>query len=731
MKTSYYIILLSMLFLCINGFSQKRLQKRADQLFDCYNYSQAIEVYQKILNKKEDNAKAMVKLGDCYRLLGNTKKAEEYYSKAIESGESEPLTYFNYASTLKGNERYKTANEWLLKYSEAVTNDSRIDRHNKEKRYEKKLVSDVGRFEISEVSINSKYSDFSPAYYKNLLIFTSAREINLGIKRRYGWTNEPYLNIFVSKLNGDTLSKPELFDKNNNTKFHNGPVCFTPDENTMYVTRNSRKLSKGKGKKKENHLKIYKYELNDKNKWKNKMELPFNNEKYSVGHPTLSTEGNILYFVSDMPGGYGGTDIYSCIIDEDGNYSTPVNLGYEVNTEGNEMFPFIHKSGVLFFASDGHVGLGGLDVFAKLKSGSIANLGAPINSPKDDFGLILDDKQEYGYFSSNRNETVGDDIYKFSMLSAFNVEHKLSGVITDLKDGYPVSDAIIILQDKEGNTLAEYKTDEDGSYSIPLEPGKEYKIITKLEDYLNIGHNFSTYDAKAVKQDLALERSIGFTLYGIVNDTESKEPLEGVKITLIDNKTGKQIFDGKTNKNGEFTKKLEDNHLNDDISVSVKMKREGFRSKTVDVNTNLSDYGNVVIHKIVDLSLPKIEVGTDIGKLAALNPIYFDYNKWHIRNDAKIELDKIVKIMNKNPGIIIELGSHTDSRGSDSFNLKLSDKRAKASAEYIIEQGIDKNRISGKGLGETKLINKCDNGVNCSDEEHALNRRTEFKIVKF
>lgn len=404
----------------------------------------------------------------------------------------------------------------------------------------------------------------------------------------------------------------------------------------MYFTRNNFfEGEKGSDKDGINNLKIFSAELVN-GVWTNIKGVHFNNDEYSVGHPSVSSDGKKLYFTSDMPGGIGGADIYVVAINEDGTLGTPKNMGNIVNTEGNEMFPFIHNEGTLFFSSDGHVGFGLLDIFATIEDENnsvvnILNLGEPINSLKDDFSYYLSEEGFDGYISSNREGGVGDDdIYKFTRIPPL----MLKGQIFDDANNEPIVDAKVVLKDANGEEIAYFITEANGYY------------------------------------EHIVDRDANFTLEG---------------------------------------------------------SKEKYTSLTKEFNSfNLDKEKELVVN--LNVGLKPIE---DVVLLADLEIIYFDLDKSNIRPDAALELDKVVALMNKYPGMVIRLESHTDSRANDDYNIRLSNRRAKSTYEYIISNGIDASRITEyKGFGETQLVNKCSNGVKCSKEEHQLNRRTEFVIIK-
>jgi outer membrane protein OmpA-like peptidoglycan-associated protein len=502
----------------------------------------------------------------------------------------------------------------------------------------------------------------------------------------------------------------------------------------MIFTRNNYKE-----KAKDGSVNLQLFSANFVNeKWTNEHPLPFNDKEYSVGHPSLSPDGKTLFFASNMPGGVGGTDIYKSAKQANGTWSTPENLGEDINTEGNEMFPFYHASGILFFASDGHVGLGGLDIFlAQEKSNGfeeIKNLGAPVNTNKDDFAFIVDKQMKSGYFSSNRDGGKGDDdIYSFNLLRPFSSGKTIKGIAKD-KQGTPLSDSFVKLTDEAGKEIATTTTGNDGSYSFNVDADKIYKLIGSKVNYVNGITNASTKGQEdLVTVDVILEKDSGLSLYGVIKEKGSSIALENVKVKLINSNTGaeEKMITGPT---GEFRKALTENKLNDRVSYKLIMEKEGYLTKTVTYAKLLDKNGQYNILENIDIALDKVTLGADLAKLIEVKPILFDLGKYLIRKDASVELDKIVKVMNENPTMVIALGSHTDCRGTNANNEKLSDERAKASAEYIKERIVHPERISGKGYGESQLKNgcACEGAVksDCNESQHQENRRTEFIIVK-
>lgn len=501
----------------------------------------------------------------------------------------------------------------------------------------------AGDYKVENLNSNSKNSDFGTTFYgKNKIIFSSSRKGGL-LKAKWKENNQPFLDLYEGVINEDgTVSDVKVFSTNLNTKFHESSVAFTPDQKTVYFTRDNY-LEKKLGKDDDGvtNLAIYKASVSPEGSWTDIEPMPFNNENYSCGHPTINKDGTKLYFTTDMPGSYGDTDIFVVDILSDGTYGIPRNLGRKINTLGKEMFPYIDDEDVLYFSSDSRKdGLGGLDVYAsKIYEESVSDalhLGAPVNSEADDFGYILKNNIHEGYFSSNRKNGNGDDdIYHFTASPPLKIEcnQMVSGVVNDKKTGTPLANAIVVLFDENDNELDSKTTNENGAFNFEVDCSSAYKVIGAKEKYEKDEESFSTLD-------------------------------------------------------------------NPDATVSLDLNLEPIPEV-------------VVIRKKV---------------IVNINPIYFDFDKSNIRADATIELDKVVEIMNKYPELIIEGGSHTDSRGVDAYNTVLSSKRANATVNYIIKHGINANRITAKGYGESQITNNCSNDVVCSKVDHQQNRRTEFVI---
>jgi outer membrane protein OmpA-like peptidoglycan-associated protein len=703
--------------------------KKASNAYSAFNYSKAITKYE-YASKKDIQAER--NLAKSYAMTGDLQKAEEHYAKIAAMPDKNADDVYNYAQALMNNKKYTEAQTQLQNFASMAPTDSRAMELKTAGDFVTKIKATKDNFTIKNLMINTSSQDFGTSYYKNQVVFASSRR-KLGlISRRWNGNKLPFLDMYVSNRDGanNELSKLSRFKQNK--KHHEGPASFTQDGNFMAFTRND---YQSKAKDGVITLELCTSQLTN-GKWSDPKVVPFNNKDYSFGHPSLTADGKTMYFSSDMPGGKGGVDIYK--VERNGDsWGTPENLK-AINTEGNEMFPFVHKDGILFFSSNGHPGLGGLDVFAvKLKNGTpagkVQNAGFPLNDSKDDFALIVDENQKTGYFSSNREGGKGDDdIYSVAFVKPFKFGKVIKGQAKD-KTGAIVADAKVELKDANG-VVNSVNSDANGNYEFFVDEEKNYNLLgtkTKYYDGNNTANTAVPDDV--IYSDVTLEKDPGLSLYTLVTDKASGTALDGVKIKFINKVTGKEE-EIVTPASGDHLIPLTTNKLGDNLNYEIRLEKQGYLPKTVNYNQLLDREGRYDIHKSLDISLEKPQIGGDLGKLININPIYFDLGKYNIRKDAAVELDKVVKVMTDYPTMVVELGSHTDCRSSIASNMKLSDNRAKASAAYIKSRIANPERIYGKGYGESKLLNgcACEGAVKskCSEEEHQKNRRTEFVIMK-
>jgi outer membrane protein OmpA-like peptidoglycan-associated protein len=589
-------------------------------------------------------------------------------------------------------------------------------------------------FSLTELKkINSKHSDFGGYPIGEHIFYCSANKTLGPIRRLDNQTKAPLYNMYKALRIENKLTSIRVIDRLKT--IHAGPVCATPDGKYLFITSDHASLSDANG---FNKLQIYRVAGLGKYNVKDLETLPINSTDYSVGHPTVSKDGKTLYFASDMPGGLGGVDIYKLALNPDGTYGTYENLGGEINTSGNDYFPWIGEEGMLFFSSDGHGGFGGLDVFVAYPGSTgwnnLTNLGASLNTAYDEVAFTLMEDGASGYISSNRIEGKGqDDIYAYKLLSSLKLSYQIAGIVADKNSGVPVVDAKVSLMDEEGNIIAKSFTNKKGNYLFDVQEFGDYFIQFEKDNFFESKEAVNTsgiISGKPKIVNLEVDKDPELALFGLVTDAATESPIQGVEISILDNFSGISLGKFTTDGYGNILLPIEGKRIGDRVSYNIEILKEGYLSSKQTFNASIDKEGKINLHEQLNFDLVKMEEGSDLGKLIDLKPIYFDLGKYVIRPDASLELDKIVKIMNDNPEIKIELGAHTDSRGSAYSNLRLSDKRAKSSAKYIQERISNPLRISGKGFGETRLLNSCTDGIKCSDAQHSLNRRTEFKIVK-
>ncbi|TNE52948.1 MAG: hypothetical protein EP338_12950 [Bacteroidetes bacterium] len=740
--------------------------KKADAHFSRIAYASAAEIYEQLLGTRSESSAMVSRLAYCYYQMGQVEEAEIHYRKLVEltgSTFDDTLDYFNFAQVLKQNGKYRESDVWMKKYHKLSSEDSRAREFIQNENYIQQIERSGNKFTVDHLNFNSKEADFGGYQIQNQVYFVSGRTDHPQIKKNWAWNNMNFLDLYtIERDTGNTYGSPKIFTKRVNTKFHEGPICFTPDGKRVFFTRNN--IASGperKDKKGIQNLKLYIADVVQNDIWLNEREFKYNSKEYSIGHPSVSADGKELYFVSDMPGGYGGADIYRVQILENGEFGKPENLGETINTEGQDMFPWINQEGLLFFSSDGHTGLGGLDIYVGLpnRSGTytrILNVGKPVNSSRDDFAFIMDQSSVKGYFSSNRPGGEGsDDIYAYRLESPIRKGLIIDGVVKDAANKNAIYLAKVLLKDSLGNILAEKTSDSEGYFEFEIDPDNQYTVEVQKEKFFTNMVSISTKEVPedgVIKTSILLDEDTGISLFGTIVDAETRRPIENVKVGIEDFDIEQNSKDYLTDQSGLFNGPVKGYKVGDELNYKITLEKEGYYKKMVLFSypieklepINIQQYLNVSMDRI-DTENPKdsmyyteegnpIKEGGDLAELIDIKPIYFDLNKYNIRSDAAVELNKIVEIMNKYPGMVVELGSHTDCRGSKAYNARLSDRRAKASANYIKKRISNPERIYGKGYGESKLITNCpcEGSVksSCSEEEHQKNRRTEFLIIK-
>jgi len=784
---------------------------------------------QVLRGKLSDSEKliARMKLAYAYRQIHDSQNSERVYRELISEGSQlsgdASKVYLYYAQALASNGKYKDSQEAYEKYSKVELADKRSGGFQKLYKNVESLSKNASCYKVDYLSINSDKADFSPMYYKNGLVFNSGRTEGKGLKRVFSWDNSRFLDMYfltdISQLTASAAglggadanksksrnnerfvgsdeytpptandsrtvgtfggtniyqgygytetpaTKTQKFSKSLNTKYHEGPMTFTSNGKKVIFTRNN--FNNGKFKTssdKINKLKIYTADDKGAGQWKNIREVPFNSSEYSTGHPALTKDDKLMYFVSDMPGGFGGTDLYVVEYNE-GSFGTPVNLGPEINTAGNEMFPFVDERGNLYFSSDGHAGLGDLDIFyvqlingSKLK-GKIINMGTPVNSSKDDFGFIADGERKIGYLSSNRKRGgTDDDIYRFTRECDEKPGcEEVQVIVYDAASKMPLdnADVEIIM----GGKTEMKKTDSNGTLKICLEEGKECELKASREGYMA---NTVACKEGETTIDIPLSR-----IEGTADNNESSNA-EGTSTSSTPTETGTTVdtnpsgYQGQTTGTaipcpatktirGLVTANKDKRSLNG-VTVTLKNECDGSTQSFVTgddgryqfeicegcdymieaTKDNFGSRGNKIKKlgkggaRIINANLSMFEE----GDIVAIENIYYDYGRCNIRTDASLELDKLVVMLKRYKNMKVEIRSHTDSRASTEFNQKISEGRSKAVTKYLTKKGISASRLESTGYGELQLLNECADGVECTEEQHSTNRRTEFKVIQ-
>ena len=617
----------------------------ANKKYENNAFVDAIEIYEKVAEKGYKDEKMFQKLGNAYYFNAELATAARWYTELYTmNNNQEPEFYYRYSQSLKAIVDYTNADKMLVLFNMKSGNDQRAFLFKNHRNYREEIKNNSGRYNIIDAGINTEFSDYGSAFFGDTIVFSSARIRGADSKKKLRYTNQLATNLYkVVQMPGGSYSKAQKFSDNVNTDFNESTPIFTKDGKTMYFTRNNYLDGKlGSDTNNVTLLKLYKATLLN-GKWTNIVELPFNSNQYSVGHPALSLDNKVLYFVSNMPGTFGQSDLYKVIVEDNGGYSIPENLGATINTEGRETFPFISADNELYFSSDGRPGLGGLDIYVvkmnnENRYDEIKNVGSPVNGSQDDFSFIIDAKSKNGFFSSNRDGGNGsDDIYKLTEIREIIVKKNISGIITDQDSKSSLSNTKVSLYDENFIFLKESSTDYYGRYSFDILCGKKYYLRAEMESF------------------------------------ETKE------IEVI-------------------------------------------------IDKNCDD---VVYDLVLEKRIKLLSVGTDLANILDIPVIYFPLNRADIQKDAAFQLEKVLIIMNQFPSMKINVFSHTDSRHSVSYNLVLSKKRAKSTVDWLVKNGINANRIIGEGFGESKIINNCIDGVQCSEDEHLKNRRSEFIIINF
>lgn len=719
------------------AFSQDDLE-RADTYFEREFYSDAIPLYEALLPANK-SAKLLKNLADCYYYTFDMKSAARWYGYLVdnygissdESAQNElsrPFKnmgetgkaaidesyLFKLSESLKAIGERKKAHQVLLNYYAAADENGKVKQIKDDIRYLDNVAAIGERFDIENLALNTATSEFGAAKIDSNLVYSASRKNTVALPKVYRWNNQNYLDLYSHPLAkkdvGDSLSV--ALPGKVNSKMHEGTFAITKDRNTLYFTRNS----KSRTDSKVSNLKIYKAERID-DQWKKIIELPFNSDDFSTEHPALSPDESKLYFASDREGGFGSFDLYYVTIKEDGFFGNPINLGKEINTDKKEQFPFLDAQDNLYFASEGHPGFGLLDVFiAKSNNGSFDrpdNLGLPVNSGYDDFSLWMDDTSKTGYFSSNRPTGKGsDDIYSFTEIKPLIIEdckQFIAGTLMDQTTGKVIPQGNITLFSSDGKVLASMTTKADASFRFTVECDTSYKIEGEKEGYESNSKSVRTDDERNAEKDGSLllfsiaerERQQALAL------KQEKEEAEKLAAAEAERKLAKE-------------KAAEERRIQQEKEAVAKKKEAQEIAETRRVRK-------------IQEGIEKEEalVKKDEKIVIETGEIHFDYSLWYLRRESRERLAKVIEIMKNNPGIVLEIGTHTDNRGNAEYNRDLSQKRADSARDYLLKNGIAENRVIAKGYGESQPIVKCETEESCSEEDHEWNRRCELVVVEW
>ncbi|HEY0896929.1 MAG TPA: OmpA family protein [Sphingobacteriaceae bacterium] len=840
-----FLSLLVLLGLILAG-TKNAFGQSAQKAWNDKRFKDAITLFTKSYSSDSANLDALYHIAEGYRLVKDYGNAEKWYGKLLASrSDPEPQQMLHYAEVLANNSKYETAELWYRRFLVANSGDSRGEAFARSYRDLASFFADSSQWKVEFLSINTDRADFSPAYYRDGLVFTSNRNPGFAVKRVFKWDNSPFTDLYYvdtasirkvdltgffrdstqtrrfsysedpapvssndSKILGAydapaqklleeyslVLTKAVPFNKYLNSKYHDGPAIFNGEEDEVILNRNN--YLRGKEKKSSDgvtKLKLFEASLVDE-KWQSLSELPFNSNEYSTGHPALSADGTILFFVSDMVGGYGRSDLYYSVKGSDGRWGKPVNLGPRVNTEGDEMFPYVDSNGNLYFSSNGLAGLGGLDIFFVslkdlLPAGEPINLGYPINTSKDDFGIIMRGDNQQGFFSSNRRGN--DDIYSFSFEK---ITFKLHGAVTD---GTNTAVSGVRIRLKSGNHTDSLVTDSAGAYSFDLKRNTDYEVEFLREGFVparayvstkgrNNSETFSIpimlevmndaqkqvfLNCDSLRQELYVD-NIYFDLDKDAVRSEDRPTLQKLAGILEKNPDVEVIIGAHTDSRASnaYNVRLSKNRANsaknflvksgiasariraeyfgethlvnacvDGVACPEHMQLQNRRAEFQLVKNGVNITLDCGFYKVPPAPEPVLAgSGSEtLSELCAMirgelgsGVIYYDFDKSGINNEAAAVLDKVVDLLNSNPKLKLMLMSHTDSRAKKSYNWELSKQRALSAKEYLVKNGIQASRVYYQYFSENQLTNSCDDHTDCTDEMHLQNRRTEIYFIK-
>ena len=696
-----------------------RKVRMAEKAMDDLAYAKAVRLLES-LNQRHllnDNEKAL--LGLSYLKVSKVVEALDVY-ESISKDRLKGENLFFYAQVLKYNGKYAQADEVMDKYLEDHLNDSRAVRQKGAMSKIKTLLKEK-RYEVEGASFNSKQADFGAVVLDSNVVYSSAREVDISIKRKYAWNENHYLNLFVTKDQEEGQAAFNLFADQMKSMFHDGPVAFSTDGNQLLLTRNNMGSVFPKADENGvNNLKLYHAEKTSEGQWGSLIEFEFNDDSYSTGHGCFSPDGKRIYFASDRPGSVGGSDIW--YVEKNGEgWSEPVNMGSKINTEGDEMFPVVHDQ-KLYFTSNGHLGLGGLDLYVTAlvdENYVVKNLGYPMNTNMDDFGIFIREDGLSGFIASNRDGGMGDDdIYRFTQLEEEVFEKKLTAKLVDKDSGDPIEGLTVSITSFDDKPISTLTSGENGELSLIVPDSVEQvRLVIENESYHPINCDIEL-GAEENTCDLEL---IPYTEYGITGTLyadSGKQPLADVEFIVSSSVTDSRPF--VSHKDGEFTVELEA-----DKDYDIEFYRNNYLPLIVRYSTKGKKPGIVNLNKVVDLHLKGLE-----EELVIEDEILYDFDKSNIRKDATAKLDRVVNFLTCYPKVAVKVSSHTDVIGSVVWNDGLSKRRSSSVASYLVGKGIGRSRIKTYSYGESQPKVQIADETKENEKQHQPNRRSEIEILK-
>lgn len=707
----YIAILLASLMASTQGKSALDLlrgdRQVANEFYEQLDFRNAIHFFEKSLEKRPGDVDSQLKIAKSYLQLNETDASEVWLRSLVSNPDADMEMNLLYAEVLLRNGKADLAKEWyakILKYESNEEVASKLHFLNNIDYYQRDTV-----FEIENYKFNSKQSDFSLQSFNGGMIFISARQTEKYIQHQPATASnegEGMLRYFtidsgvVNQLTYDEDLKPF---------FHDGPLSFYNNDTRVAFTRNDlRDSKKSKGTSRVN-LKIFLANCSNPLAWTEITPFEHNSDAFSVGHPALNSNGTVMFFSADMPGGFGGADLYISY-NYDGSWSEPKNLGPSINTTGNELFPTMFNDTTLYFSSTGLGGFGGLDIFmSSFKNNRLSkpkNMGSPINSISDDFSIKMDGNGRKGYFSSNRSGGIGrDDIYSFRTIMFAGV-----GKVTTKQNSNPIEGATVTIRLDEKSWI--YTTDSVGSFPINVPYDSHYSISIQKDGHSDLySEEYSTIDTRINYDTVRLSLwEDDLFAKGKLYSNETQQLISEVKVTLenLDNGVVTTIF---TDESGvyEFV-------LTPDTKYKISAEHEGFIASGFSINTTNIFNGDL----LNDILLEEEFVDKSIT--------YFEFNASEIQETHYDELNQLIRTLKRFPESILNIAAHADARGTESYNKRLSQNRLNKLIRYFTSRGIPKWRIQGIAFGEELLLNKCSNGVECEEDDHSKNRRAELKV---